>query len=329
MNLRVSLNQRCVNAVLALLEEFLLAFSLMTNYEVICDRRVGSDTIPCIHGIRAYSMGWIILSHLTLIGFKFSDNMELRGHLEKQFLTQTVINGSYGVDTFFFISGFLVSFIYFRTDAKGKLEKLSKGFNEFTAGALHFASLLTYRFLRLTAPYLFVIGLVELQMKYIASNSVFEAALKEHVNCAKYWWRNVLYINTLFPIQDMCMSWSWYLANDTQFYIIGAIVLIVAIRHFRFAATTFAIFMVAAWLTTGLLQFFFAFRTALLCFCLKSYFGQESLRTPTTTFPTRTIRWPISMRSTTSPGRGWGRIWWECRSDTFCLKPTSKSNSRE
>lgn len=196
-------------------------------------------------------MAWIILGHTCIISFKYSDNMELRKYVEEQFFFQTITNGAFSVDTFFFISGFLVSFIYFRTNAKGKLEKLSKGVNEFHAGALHFIGLVGYRFVRLTAPYLYVLGIVEVTMKYFASNSVFEPPTMDHVNCPKYWWRNVLYINTLFPVQDMCMLWSWYLANDTQFYIIGAIILIVAIRHFNFAAVTLGIFMVSAWLTTG------------------------------------------------------------------------------
>lgn len=250
MSLESRLTSR-VNVVLALLEEILLAFSLSTNFKAICDRAVGSDTIPCIHGIRAFSMAWIILGHTCIISFKYSDNMELRKYVEQQFFFQTITNGAFSVDTFFFISGFLVSFIYFRTNAKGKLEKLSKGVNEFTAGALHFGGLVTYRFVRLTAPYLYVLGIVEITMKYFASNSVFEPPTNDHINCPKYWWRNVLYINTLFPVEDMCMLWSWYLANDTQFYIIGAIILIVAIRHFKFAAATLAIFMVSAWLTTG------------------------------------------------------------------------------
>lgn len=46
-----------------------------------------------------------------------------------------------------------------------------------------------------------------------------------------------------------------YLANDTQFYIIGAIILIIAIRHFRFAAAMLAIFMFSAWLTTGIIAY--------------------------------------------------------------------------
>lgn len=49
----------------------------------------------------------------------------------------------------------------------------------------------------------------------------------------------------------MCMLWSWYLANDTQFYLIGSIILIVAIRHFKFAAATLVTFVLSAWITTG------------------------------------------------------------------------------
>jgi hypothetical protein len=123
--------------------------------------------------------------------------------------------------------------------------------NEYTAGLLHFFSLVSYRFARLTVPYLYVLGIVEVTMKYFASNSVFEPLTLDHINCPKYWWRNMFHINTLFPVQDMCMIWSWYIANDTQLYIIGAIILIVSIRHFKFAAATLAIFMVAAWITTG------------------------------------------------------------------------------
>lgn len=241
-----------VNSTVALLEEILLAFSVTTNFNAICDRNVGSDTISCIHGIRALSMAWIILGHTCIISFKYSDNMELRKVVEQQFFFQTITNGAFSVDTFFFIGGFLVSYIYFRTNAKGKLEKLSKGLNEFTAGILHFGGLVTYRLARLTAPYLYVLGIVEVTMKYFASNSVFEPPTLDHINCPRYWWRNVFYINTLFPVQDMCMLWSWYLANDTQFYIIGAIILIIAVRHFKFAAVTLAIFMVSAWMTTGL-----------------------------------------------------------------------------
>lgn len=51
------------------------------------------------------------------------------------------------------------------------------------------------------------------------------------------------------------MLWSWYLADDTQFYIIGALILIIAVRHFKFAATMMSVFMVSAWATTAYIAF--------------------------------------------------------------------------
>jgi hypothetical protein len=49
--------------ILGLAEDLLLSFSLKTNFNAICDKNVGSDTISCIHGIRALSMAWIILGN--------------------------------------------------------------------------------------------------------------------------------------------------------------------------------------------------------------------------------------------------------------------------
>lgn len=51
------------------------------------------------------------------------------------------------------------------------------------------------------------------------------------------------------------MIWSWYLANDTQFYIIGAIILIIAVKHFKVAAFTVLCFLVTAWSITTYVAF--------------------------------------------------------------------------
>ncbi|XP_060663738.1 uncharacterized protein LOC132796550 [Drosophila nasuta] len=240
---------------LSIYSELLLSFSAITNFNAICDRNVGADTIPCIHGLRAFSMAWVILGHTCIVVFKYSDNMEMRKEVEQNFFFQAITNGPFSVDTFFFISGFLISYLYFRTNAKGKLNKLSKGANEFTAGTAHFFGLVAYRFMRLTAPYLFVLGVVQVTMKYLAAYSIFDPPTMDHVTCPDYWWRNILYINTLFPVDEMCMLWSWYLANDTQFYMIGAIILIVGVRHFKLSAITTLVFLVLSWITTAVVAF--------------------------------------------------------------------------
>lgn len=55
----------------------------------------------------------------------------------------------------------------------------------------------------LTVPYVFVLGVVDVSMKYFDHHSVFDPPTQDHVNCPKYWWRNVLYINTLYPVEEM------------------------------------------------------------------------------------------------------------------------------
>lgn len=47
------------------------------------------------------------------------------------------------------------------------------------------------------------------------------------------------------------MIWSWYVADDTQFYVVGAIILIIATNHFKIAAVSLTSLMVLSWVTTG------------------------------------------------------------------------------
>ncbi|XP_063245161.1 O-acyltransferase like protein [Bacillus rossius redtenbacheri] len=239
---------------MSIISEAMLSFSVRRNLKIICDKNVGEDTIPTIHGLRTISMGWVILGHTCIVAFKYSDNMEYRGLAEKELLFQTISNGAFSVDTFFFISGLLVSFLYFRTIAKIDVTKLTKSTGA-VSSVLQFLGLLGYRFLRLTVPYMFVLGVVEVCMKWFYYNSVFDPPTMDHINCPKYWWRNALYINTLFPNEEMCMLWSWYLANDTQFFIIGIFILILAASHFRLAALTLVTFLLSSWCTTGLIAY--------------------------------------------------------------------------
>ncbi|ETN72856.1 hypothetical protein NECAME_18650 [Necator americanus] len=44
--------------------------------------------------------------------------------------------------------------------------------------------------------------------------------------CKKYWWRNMLYINNLFGMTAECYPITWYLAVDTQLYIVAPIFLV-------------------------------------------------------------------------------------------------------
>ncbi|XP_049887936.1 uncharacterized protein LOC126382208 [Pectinophora gossypiella] len=236
---------------LSVWSELLLSFSMKANVLQIFDQSVGSDTIPVVHGLRSLSMVWVIFGHTCIVVFKYADNTALRAILEKSFWFQLILSAVYSVDTFFCLGGMLVSFLYFRTSAKGKLDRLTKGRKNFMSGFLQFMGLMGYRFARLTAPYLFMLGVVEVTMKWFAYNAVFEPPAMDHETCPKYWWRNLLYINTLFPVEQMCMLWSWYVSDDTQFYAVSAILLILANSHFKVSVGLTGVLFLSSLVTTG------------------------------------------------------------------------------
>lgn len=101
---------------------------------------------------------------------------------------------------------------------------------EFFKMAKSFIVLFSYRVVRLTPAYAFVIGLNLIALRYTHYHSVFESAVGDHIACDLYWWRNLLYINNLFSQREMCMVWSWYMANDTQFYVVGIILLLLSVK---------------------------------------------------------------------------------------------------
>nr|XP_023029377.1 nose resistant to fluoxetine protein 6-like isoform X1 [Leptinotarsa decemlineata] len=233
----------------------LLSFSALSNgKKILSVERISLESITCIHGLRFFSIAWIILVHSYLEVFSVADNKSVRILTERKFMYQTISNATFSVDTFFFISGLLVTLTYFRSDSKKDKPRKPHGTcHAIRSSTVKFIVMLVYRFFRLTPAYLFVLGLNEIIMRYLHSTSVFSPAIIDHISCNNYWWRNALYINNFYPQHEFCMLWSWYIANDTQFYVIASVLLLIGIRgpkHVKFAAVVIGLLMAASWITT-------------------------------------------------------------------------------
>ncbi|GLH08506.1 Uncharacterized protein GBIM_13727 [Gryllus bimaculatus] len=181
------------------------------------------------------------------------DNKGFRRVVEKDFLFQSIGNGAFSVDTFFFISGLLVSHIFFKLTSKEDNQSKNKKKAGLLDSAVQFVGAFSYRVLRLTPPYFFVMLMAYLTSQWFSHNSVFPNPVADHVNCPRYWWRNLLYINTLFPVDSMCMIWSWYLANDTQFYTLALILLLLSKRYPKTAVVTLVILVISSLITTAVI----------------------------------------------------------------------------
>ncbi|XP_035429809.2 nose resistant to fluoxetine protein 6 [Spodoptera frugiperda] len=271
--------------------EVLLSFSILSNGRTILSTDPPNDgALTCLHGMRFMSVIWVIMVHTYLTIFYVADNKTMRVITERNFWYQSVGNASYCVDTFFVISGILVTILFLRTEDKKSAkadqqdkQDINKNLNGFSNSALSisvisqqsfkedlldkpktsaysvaefvtmvksFFILLSYRIVRLTPAYGFVIGLNEIALRYTHDRSVFEPAIFDHITCDKFWWRNLLYINNLYPQREMCMVWSWYMANDTQFYVVGIILLLISVKHPKFAMVSLGLLMVSSWATT-------------------------------------------------------------------------------
>ncbi|XP_075157249.1 uncharacterized protein LOC142230492 [Haematobia irritans] len=231
-------------------EQVLLCFAFQTNASTIMslDETKESQT-SCVHGLRVISVMWTIMVHTYLQVFNIGENRFTRVIVERSTWYQFIGNATFSVDTFFFISGFLVTLLYLKQD-----KKLPERTSQFLKkGFVDTAIVVIYRYIRLTPTYLFVIFFNDFAGRQTFDNSVFQPTVP-HRTCSQYWWRNILYINNFYPLSEFCMIWSWYMANDMQFFIMASILLMFSIRYPKATVLTLATFLVSSWGISGVIS---------------------------------------------------------------------------
>ena len=79
------------------------------------------------------------------------------------------------------------------------------------------------RYLRLTPIYAIVLLIATTLSAALNDTSSFLPLEDNEMNCKLYWWRNFLYIQNWWPMSEMCMSWSYYLASDFQLFFVACL----------------------------------------------------------------------------------------------------------
>ncbi|CAG2057371.1 unnamed protein product, partial [Timema podura] len=117
-------------------------------------------------------------------------------------------NNQLFVDTFFLVSGFLLSRLMLV-----ELDK-NKRINLFSFFAL--------RYIRLTPAYAVVIAFYATLFVKIDSGPLWDARIGlERDRCVASWWANIIYVNNYVNTDMLCMFQSWYIAADTQLFLIS------------------------------------------------------------------------------------------------------------
>ncbi|XP_003384838.1 PREDICTED: O-acyltransferase like protein-like [Amphimedon queenslandica] len=237
------------------LKECLLGFSLYKNVPVVLSTYQPPAAITNLNGMRVISMFWVILGHtyvfiLMVGGFK-NINFVVSSFIPR-FTAQAVTNAFFAVDSFFYISGFLVAYLTLREMKRRN-------------GSFPYITYYLHRILRLTPTYMFVLFFYWFLSVYLGKGprtpSIAGPDSLAYKYCSSYWWTNLLYINNFYPSNfgEQCMGWAWYLANDMQFFVITPLFLIVLYASFRIGLVSIGITLAASMGVTGFIAGFYGY----------------------------------------------------------------------
>ena len=90
-------------------------------------------------------------------------------------------------------------------------------------GKVNWGLVYFHRFWRLTPIYMFCLFLIWSYTRYCGDGPLWWMADGINNDCKEHWWNNLIYLNNFLPDYKWsgCMGWSWYLANDMQFFVIS------------------------------------------------------------------------------------------------------------
>lgn len=147
-------------------------------------------------------------------GFKITEIMT-------EFASQWFFNGTLSVDTFFFISGMLTTFVTWR---------LTMG----DSRLFSIPAFIIARVLRLTPPVMVVIAFTFF-LPLFGSGPAFTEMIDPVVNaCKANWWTNMLYLQNWIDTEHICLLHTWFLASDMQFHFLALLVIIPLFRSKKF-----------------------------------------------------------------------------------------------
>ncbi|XP_015522578.2 nose resistant to fluoxetine protein 6 isoform X1 [Neodiprion lecontei] len=184
----------------------LTSFSFYTNGKTLLNTKRNGDSIGCLDGLRFISICWIIYGHThyyTIVGVQLDvSNVHI---MHENWSTLLVLNGNIVTDTFFLLSGLLLAYTKYSQKQRNR------------GSSLNLFELYLRRYVRLTPVYAMVIGFYSTIYNKFGSGPEWDVvitAAKE--SCQANWWANLLYVNNMVTVEDICITQSWYLAVDMQ-----------------------------------------------------------------------------------------------------------------
>ncbi|XP_033763772.1 nose resistant to fluoxetine protein 6-like [Pecten maximus] len=213
--------------------KLVLSFSVLTNGRKLLCTKTTRENIGAVTGIRFMTMAWIILGHTYYTNAILSKNMSMLPYysrIQQRLSIMPVVNGMLSVDTFFVLSGLLVSYYFMKEMKRQK-------------GRINWFMFYFHRLLRITPTYMLVILMDVAFSRYYADGPSWSQTEFTSGYCKDSWWTNLLYVNNFINTDKKCFTWAWFLANDMQFYILSPLLLVPLYFSKKIGAVVVTIFL--------------------------------------------------------------------------------------
>ncbi|XP_022672835.1 nose resistant to fluoxetine protein 6-like isoform X2 [Varroa destructor] len=205
----------------------LRCFSAVENTRKLLSTKAAIDSdayrLRFIHGLRFFSASWVILGHtyFLIIPTSLAESLNII-KLQEDIWFCLIGNAFPCIQTFLFMSGFLLSYnvLKYLSSYKKTL-------------AIPILLLLARRYIRLTTPIIFLVGLFLVLPRFISGPIYSEYKGIVFGSCEINWWRVLLHINNWVPFFDMCLAHLWYVSVDWQIYSTLWVIPIIMLRRKR------------------------------------------------------------------------------------------------
>ncbi|KAM9331021.1 O-acyltransferase like protein-like [Gastrophryne carolinensis] len=227
----------------------LRCFSIQENIRGMMGTSDRNQEYPALNGIRGLSLLWIISGHTNQLAsfFNFDNFYEWRSRvLEKPVYFYSLSGPIYlGVDSFFFLSGFL--------GVKTFLHMIKESGNEVSLSMM--IRYIFKRFIRIQPLHLAAITLFIALISLVEWGAIWELPKHQWDSCSHRWWANILLITNF--VSDSCLAWAWYLSNDFQFHLTIPLLIFFYVKANRVLVAIVTLLFIASTVTSTWLSFFF------------------------------------------------------------------------
>ncbi|XP_030030094.2 nose resistant to fluoxetine protein 6 [Manduca sexta] len=200
--------------------KFLLCFSIRRNWIKLVTPIADTPEprfkrLKSFNGLKVISTCMVIFAHSIFIGAYFVNNTAFVEGEYNKLPYQIIFNGTIIVQNFFIVSGFLLAY-----NLQLYAEKHALDWKVIVKA-------IVLRWLRLTPAYAIVLGFVLTWYGQLGTGPIWQKVAGTEVTyCRETWWYHLFYLNNYLDGSE-CLSHTWYLAADTQLYILGVLVWVV------------------------------------------------------------------------------------------------------